>query len=100
MGNSLALQDAQVLAACVSRAPNDIPAALGRYEAIVAPIARRYRDSALTARGAILGRGRARACVRDLAVRMVPERLLEQGIRRFIDAERPLANIAVGPGVL
>ena len=93
MGSSLALQDAHVLAGCLAR-DQDVSAALRTYEDIVTPIASRYRNSALTARGAILGRGRIRAAFRDVIVRLMPERLLERGIRRFIDAERPLADIA------
>jgi len=94
MGSSLALQDAHVFAGCLARSRSEVAAALRTYEDTVTPIARRYRKSALTARGAILGRGRARAGLRNLIVRLMPERLLEQGIRRFIDAERPLADIA------
>jgi 2-polyprenyl-6-methoxyphenol hydroxylase-like FAD-dependent oxidoreductase len=58
MGTSVALQDAHVFAGCLARSQSDVAAALRSYEEIVTPIARRYRDSALTARGAILGRGR------------------------------------------
>jgi 2-polyprenyl-6-methoxyphenol hydroxylase-like FAD-dependent oxidoreductase len=94
MGSSLALQDAHVFAGCLARHPNAVAAALESYEQIVTPIAGRYRKSALTARGAILGRGRVRAGLRDLVVRLMPERLFERGIRRFIDAERPLADIS------
>jgi 2-polyprenyl-6-methoxyphenol hydroxylase-like FAD-dependent oxidoreductase len=82
-----------VFAGCLTRA-QDVTAALQAYEDIVTPIASRYRNSALAARGAILGRGRVRAALRDVVVRLMPERLLERGIRRFIDAERPLADIA------
>jgi 2-polyprenyl-6-methoxyphenol hydroxylase-like FAD-dependent oxidoreductase len=95
MGSSLALQDAHVLAACLAGSPLDVAAALSRYAEVVAPIARRYRDSALRARGVILGRGLVRTHLRDLILRLMPERLVERGIRRFIDAERPLADIPV-----
>ena len=87
------MQDAHILAGCLARNPDDVAAALPRYEDVVTPIARRYHDSALSARRLILGRNRARAHVRDLIVRLIPERLLERGIRRFVDAERPLADV-------
>jgi 2-polyprenyl-6-methoxyphenol hydroxylase-like FAD-dependent oxidoreductase len=93
MGSSLALQDAHILAGCLARSPDDIAAAFSRYEEVVTPIARRYRQSALNARRVILGRGRIQTHLRDLALRVMPERLLERGIRRFIDAERPLVDV-------
>jgi 2-polyprenyl-6-methoxyphenol hydroxylase-like FAD-dependent oxidoreductase len=93
MGSSLALQDAHILAGCLARSPGDIGAAFSRYEEVVTPIARRYRQSALNARRVILGRGRIQTHLRDLALRVMPERLLERGIRRFVDAERPLVDV-------
>lgn len=93
MGSSLALQDAHILAGCVARSMGDVANALQQYEDVVTPIARRYRESALRARRLILGGGRVRARLRDEIVRLIPERLLERGIRRFIDAERPLADV-------
>jgi hypothetical protein len=59
----------------------------------MAPIARRYHDSALSMRGFILGRSRVGASVRNLALQVVPERLWDRGVRRFFDAERPLADV-------
>jgi len=93
MGSSLALQDAHILAGCLARSPDDIAAAFSRYEEVVTPIARRYRASALNARRVILGRGRIQTRLRDLALRLMPARLLERGIRRFVDAERPLVDV-------
>jgi 2-polyprenyl-6-methoxyphenol hydroxylase-like FAD-dependent oxidoreductase len=93
MGSSLALQDSHVLAGCLARNQGKVADALRQYEAVVTPIARRYRDSALRARGVFLGRGRATTYLRDQTVRLMPERLLERGIRRFVDAERPLADV-------
>src|SRR5712691_2215157 len=93
MGSSLALQDAHILTGCLARSAGDAAVALRRYEDLVTPIARRYHDSALSARRLILSRGRGQAHLRDLIVRLIPERLLERGIRRFVDAERPLADV-------
>jgi len=61
---------------------------------VMTPIARRYHDSALKMRGFALGRSRVKAHLRNLALRMVPERLLEREVRRFIHAERPLPDIS------
>jgi len=96
MGSSLALQDAYTLAGCLARSPGDVTAALPLYEAVMTPIARRYHDSALKMRGLVLGRSRVKAHLRNLALRMVPERLLEREARRFFDAERPLPDVS-GP---
>lgn len=97
MGSSLALQDAHILAGCLARSPDDIAGALQRYEDAVTPIARRYQDSALRARGVFLGRGLLHTRIRDLVVRALPERLLARSLRRFIDAERPLADVPAAP---
>jgi 2-polyprenyl-6-methoxyphenol hydroxylase-like FAD-dependent oxidoreductase len=94
MGSSLALQDAYTLAGCLARSPGDVTAALPLYEAVMTPIARRYHDSALKIRGLVLGRSRVKAHLRNLALRMVPERLLEREARRFFDAERPLPDVS------
>lgn len=93
MGSSLALQGANILAGCLARTPGDIAAALARYEEMVDPIARRYRGTALKMRGPALGRSRFKAHLRDLALRMVPERLVAREMRRFFDTERPLAEV-------
>ena len=93
MGSSLALQDAHILAGCLARSPGDISEALARYERVMAPIARRYRESALSMRGIVLGRSRLRTSLRSLVLRWMPERTFERSARRFIDAERPLADL-------
>lgn len=93
MGSSLALQDAHILAGCLARNPGDLATSLARYEEVMTPIARRYRESAVSAHRAFLGPGRFNARLRNVILRFLPERLLERGIRRFFDAERPLANL-------
>jgi 2-polyprenyl-6-methoxyphenol hydroxylase-like FAD-dependent oxidoreductase len=93
MGSSLALQDAHILARCLASSRGDVAGALGRYEEVVTPIARRCHESALKARGMFLAGGRAKAWIRDQVVRFVPERILARSIRQFIDAERPLADV-------
>ena len=93
MGSSLALQDAHILAGCLARNPGDRAASLARYEEVMTPIARRYKDSAVTAHRAFLGSSRFKARLRDVFLRVVPQRLLERGVRRFFDAERPLADL-------
>lgn len=93
MGSSLALQDAHILASCLARSPGDVAAALPRYEQVTAPIARRYHDTALRMRGLILNHSRAKAYLRNLALRMTPERVFARSVRRFFDAERPLVEI-------
>ena len=93
MGSSLALQDAHVLAGCLARSPGDLDSSLARYEEVMTPIARRYKDSAVSAHRAFLGSSPFRARLRDVILRVVPERLFERGVRRFIDAERPLADL-------
>ena len=95
MGSSLALQDAHILAGCLARNPGDRGAALARYEEVMTPIARRYKDSAVTAHRAFLGASRFKARLRDVFLRMVPQSVLERGVRRFFDAERPLADVPV-----
>lgn len=97
MGSSLALQDAHILAGCLARSTGDIAAALEQYENVVTPVARRYRESARRAHRLLLGGGRFHARLRDQIVRLIPERLLERSIRRFIDAERPLADVPALP---
>ncbi|HEV2968504.1 MAG TPA: FAD-dependent monooxygenase [Pirellulales bacterium] len=99
MGSSLALQDAHILAGCLARNPDDFTTSLARYEELMTPIARRYRDSAVRAHGTFLTSSRIKARLRDLALRFVPNRLFERGIRRFYDAERPLPDLpAQGAG--
>jgi 2-polyprenyl-6-methoxyphenol hydroxylase-like FAD-dependent oxidoreductase len=93
MGSSLALQDAHILAGCLARSATDVSAAIARYEEVMTPIARRYRDSALRMRGLVLGRGRIQTYLRDLVLRWMPERSFERSARNFIDAERPLADV-------
>ena len=93
MGSSLALQDAHILAGCLARSQGDLTTALSRYEEVMTPIARRYRDSAITAHGAFLSPSRVKARIRDIALRLTPESVFERGIRRFFDAERPLADV-------
>jgi len=93
MGSSLALQDAHVLAGCIARNPGDLATSLASYEEVVTPIARRYKDSAVSAHQAFLGSSPFKARLRDVILRLVPDRLLERGVRRFFDAERPLADL-------
>ncbi len=95
MGSSLALQDAHVLAGCLASNTGDLATALSRYEALVTPIARRYKDSAITAHRTFLGSSRLEARLRDVILRVAPDRLLERSVRRFFDAERPLADLPV-----
>jgi 2-polyprenyl-6-methoxyphenol hydroxylase-like FAD-dependent oxidoreductase len=93
MGSSLALQDAHVLAGCIGRAGDDLPSALAGYEQTVRPIAERYRDSARSMHRMLLGPDRWKAAIRNLALQLAPARLFERGVRRFYDAERPLADV-------
>lgn len=93
MGSSLALQDAHILAGCLARNPGDLATSLAHYEQVMTPIARRYRDSAVSAHGAFLSPSPFKARLRDVILRLTPERLFERGIRRFFDAERPLADL-------
>lgn len=97
MGSSLALQDAHVLAGCLARNTGDLGTALGRYEELVTPIARRYKASAMTAHRAFLGTSLFKARLRDVILRVAPDRLFERGVRRFFDAERPLADLPMLP---
>jgi 2-polyprenyl-6-methoxyphenol hydroxylase-like FAD-dependent oxidoreductase len=90
MGSSLALQGALLLANCLGSSPADVPAALARYEQAVTPIAQRYQHSALRMRGLVLGRSRVKVVLRDLALRLLPQRWVRNSLRRFFDAERPL----------
>jgi 2-polyprenyl-6-methoxyphenol hydroxylase-like FAD-dependent oxidoreductase len=101
MGSSLAVQDAHILAGCLARSPGDLATALARYEEVMTPIARRYQGSAVSAHGVFLSNSRVKAQLRNLVLRLIPARLFEQGMRRFFDAERPLADIpAPAPGSL
>ena len=93
MGSSLALQDAHVLAGCLARNPGDFATSLARYEEVMTPIARRYKNSAVSAHRALLGSSPFRARLRDVTLSWVPERLFERSVRRFFDAERPLADL-------
>ena len=93
MGSSLALQDAHVLAGCLARDPGDLATSLARYEEVVTPIARRYKDSAVGAHRALLGSSAFKARLRDAVLRFTPDRVFERGVRRFFDAERPLAGV-------
>ena len=73
--------------------------ALARYEALVSPIARRYKNSAVTAHRAFLGSSSVKARLRDVILRIAPDRLLERSVRRVFDAERPLTDLPVShPG--
>ena len=90
MGSSLALQDAHVLAGCLARNPGDLATSLARYEEVMTPIACRYKSSAVSAHRALLGSGPFKARLRDVILRLMPERVFERGVRRFFDAERPL----------
>jgi hypothetical protein len=74
-----------------SKVPSS-PGGARRYEAVVTPIARRCRASAVRAHAVFLGASRLRAQLRDLLLPLVPERLFDRGLRRFIDAERPLPD--------
>ena len=93
MGSSLALQDAHLLAGCLARKPKDLATSLAQYEEVTTPIARRYKSSAVRAHRALLGSSLFRAGLRDVMLRLVPERLFDRGVRQFFDAERPLADI-------
>jgi 2-polyprenyl-6-methoxyphenol hydroxylase-like FAD-dependent oxidoreductase len=93
MGSSLALQDAHVLAGCLARSPGDLVTSLARYEEVMAPISLRYQKSAISAHRTLLGSNPFNALLRNIILRTVPERLLERGVRRFFDAERPLADL-------
>jgi 2-polyprenyl-6-methoxyphenol hydroxylase-like FAD-dependent oxidoreductase len=93
MGSSLALQDAHLLAGCLARNPKDLATSLAQYEEVTTPIARRYKSSAVRAHRALLGSSLFRAGLRDVMLRLVPERLFDRGVRQFFDAERPLADI-------
>ena len=93
MGSSLALQDAHILAGCLARNPGNLGTALALYEDVMTPIARRYKDSAISAHGAFLGSSAFKAQLRDLILQFMPNFILERGVRRFFDAERPLADI-------
>ncbi|QSE87656.1 FAD-dependent monooxygenase (plasmid) [Rhodococcus pseudokoreensis] len=93
MGSSLALQDAHMLAGSIARSPDDLDTSLARYEEVMAPIACRYRDSGVRAHAAFLTSSRVKARIRDLALRLTPERVFERGVRRFFDSERPLADL-------
>ena len=93
MGSSLALQDAHILAGCLARRPDDLATSLTRYEEVMSPIARRYKDSAVSAHRALLGSSPLKAYLRDIVLRVTPDRLFERGVRRFFDAERPLADL-------
>ena len=93
MGSSLALQDAHVLAGCLSRSTGDVAAALLQYEGAVTPIACRYRDNARSMRSLVLGRNHVKAHLRDLFLRVVPDGLVARNLRRFFDAERSLPDM-------
>jgi 2-polyprenyl-6-methoxyphenol hydroxylase-like FAD-dependent oxidoreductase len=95
MGSSLALQDAHLLAGCLARNPDDLATSLGQYEEVTTPIARRYKNSAVRAHRALLGSSPFRAGLRDVMLRLVPERVFDRGVRQFFDAERALADISV-----
>jgi 2-polyprenyl-6-methoxyphenol hydroxylase-like FAD-dependent oxidoreductase len=98
MGSSLALQDAHILAGCLARSSGDLAASLARYEEVMTPIARRYHGSAVSAHGWFLTSSPFKARLRDLIMRLLPERVHERGIRRFFDAERPLADLPAPHG--
>lgn len=90
MGSSLALlQDAYVLAGCLARDQLELSA----YEQTVAPIAQQYRESARGAHAMLLAGGPLKSRLRNVGLGLIPERVLAQGARKFIDAERPLAEI-------
>jgi 2-polyprenyl-6-methoxyphenol hydroxylase-like FAD-dependent oxidoreductase len=93
MGSSLALQDAHILAGCLARHSDDLVTSLAQYEEVMSPIARRYKDSAVSAHRALLGSNPVKAHLRDLVLRVIPDRLFERGVRRFFDAERALADL-------
>lgn len=93
MGTSLALQDTHILAGSLARSRDNVAEGLSRYEEVMAPIARRYRDSAASAHAALLTSSQVKARIRDLALRVIPDRVFERGMRRFYDSERPLANL-------
>src|SRR5204863_3562157 len=86
MGSSLALQDAHILAGCLARHPDDLVTSLAQYEEVMSPIARRYKDSAVSAHRTLLGSNPFKAHLRDLVLRMIPDRLFERGVHRFFDA--------------
>lgn len=98
MGGSLALQDAHVLAGCLARGPGDPAASLAHYADLMVPIARRYQGGAVSAHGVFLTSSLCRARLRDLILSLLPERIFERRMRRFYDAERPLADVPPGVG--
>jgi 2-polyprenyl-6-methoxyphenol hydroxylase-like FAD-dependent oxidoreductase len=89
----MALQDAHVLAGWLARDPGDLATSMARYEEVMTPIARRYKDSAVSAHRVLLSSSPFKARLRDVILRLVPERLFERGVRRFFDAARPLADL-------
>jgi|SRR5207248_11095163 len=93
MGSSLALQDAHILAGCLARNPGDLATLLASYEEVMIPIACRYKSSAVSAHRAFLGSSPFKARLRDVILRFMPDRIFERGVRRFFDAERPLADL-------
>ena len=98
MGSSLALQDAHVLAGCLARNPGDLATSLAHYEEVMTPIARRYK-AARSGAPSLLGSGPFKARLRDVILRLMPERVFERGVRRFFDAERPLDDFPASEAV-
>jgi 2-polyprenyl-6-methoxyphenol hydroxylase-like FAD-dependent oxidoreductase len=87
MGSSLALQGARLLALSLQEHAGDLPRALAKYESAIAPIAARYRDSALQMRTLLLDRRPWISTARNLALRITPNWVLDRQMRKFYHAE-------------
>lgn len=87
MGSSLALQGARLLALRVKEHGEDMATALRKYESDIAPIANRYRESALQMRPFLLNRAAWIANARNCIFRLTPEWIVKRRIRSFFQAE-------------
>jgi len=87
MGSSLALQGARALAVHLEQRPDDPLCALRSYQAAITPIAERYQASALDMRSMLLSRRAWVAWIRDVALRLTPDWLMDRMTRQFYHAE-------------
>ena len=87
MGSSLALQGARELAHALESEP-DVPAALGRYEKAITPIANRYKASANTMKRLLLSRSRLLEAVRNAATAAVPNWALDRQAKAFLHVKK------------
>jgi 2-polyprenyl-6-methoxyphenol hydroxylase-like FAD-dependent oxidoreductase len=87
MGSSLALQGSKMLAFNLEQHPNDPIRALQAFQADIAPIADRYKTSALSLRPMVLDRRPVVAWTRNAAMRLMPNWLMDRTARQFIQAE-------------